>query len=261
MENILKEIVAHKKVEVDLHRASVTPEMLMRMGFFERETLSMKKALSTSSTGIISEFKRKSPSVGWMHPNAMVEQIVPGYVKNGASAISILTDETFFGGGAKDLITARKLNDSVPILRKDFVVDTYQIYEAKAMGTDAILLIAAILSKEECEAYAGLAHELGLEVLLEIHTEEELSYVSASMDMIGINNRNLKTFVTDVQNSIRLSSSIPNSYLKVSESGISSPDTVKQLRGYGFKGFLMGENFMKTDDPAEALNYFIKQVQ
>ena len=220
---------------------------------------SMKRALAQSSTGIIAEFKRKSPSKGWINKDASPEEVTAAYAANGASALSILTDTPFFGGSLKDLRDARP-GVNIPILRKDFIIDEYQLYQAKIVGADAILLIAAALEKEECAFLAGKAHELGLEVLLEIHSEKELEYVNSTIDMVGVNNRNLGTFVTDIENSFRLASALPKDTLLVSESGISSPDTVKRLRQAGFRGFLIGENFMKTDNPGKALGEFIKQL-
>lgn len=222
--------------------------------------LSMREALLSSPTGIIAEFKRKSPSKGWIKAQALAEEIVPAYERNGAAALSILTDEPFFGGSLKDIRTARPLVD-IPILRKDFIIDEYQLYQAKVVEANAVLLIAAALTPERCEELAACAHELGLETLLEIHSEKELAYVGENIDMVGVNNRNLGTFHTDVENSFRLISQLPKDTVLVSESGISSPDTMKRLHDAGFKGFLIGENFMKTDDPGKALKEFIAEFQ
>ena len=259
MKDILSEIIANKRFEVDLQKQSISLEQLQNSLETTVKQRSLKEALKSSSSGIIAEFKRRSPSKGWIHPKALAEDIVPGYANAGASAVSILTDEKFFGGNLKDIKDARPLID-IPILRKDFIVDEYQLYQAKIIGADAVLLIAAALKKEELHALAAKAHELGLEVLLEIHSVEELKYINANMDVIGINNRNLGTFFTDVENSFRLAEQLPSDAVLVSESGISDPATVKRLQKAGFKGFLIGENFMKTDNPELALKSFIEDL-
>lgn len=257
MKDILSEIIANKRFEVDLQKQSISLEQLQNSLETTVKQRSLKEALKSSSSGIIAEFKRRSPSKGWINRKAQAEDIVPGYANAGASAVSILTDEKFFGGNLKDIKDARPLID-IPILRKDFIVDEYQLYQAKIIGADAVLLIAAALKKEDLHALAAKAHELGLEVLLEIHSVEELKYINANMDVIGINNRNLGTFFTDVENSFRLAEQLPSDAVLVSESGISDPATVKRLQKAGFKGFLIGENFMKTDNPELALKSFIE---
>ena len=257
MKDVLSEIIANKRFEVDLQKQSISLEQLQNSLETTVKQRSLKEALKSSSSGIIAEFKRRSPSKGWINRKALAEDIVPGYANAGASAVSILTDEKFFGGNLKDIKDARPLID-IPILRKDFIVDEYQLYQAKIIGADAVLLIAAALKKEELHALAAKAHELGLEVLLEIHSVEELKYINANMDVIGINNRNLGTFFTDVENSFRLAEQLPSDAVLVSESGISDPATVKRLQKAGFKGFLIGENFMKTDNPELALKSFIE---
>lgn len=259
MKDILSEIIANKRFEVDLQKQSISLEQLQNSLETTVKQRSLKEALKSSSSGIIAEFKRRSPSKGWINRKAQAEDIVPGYANAGASAVSILTDEKFFGGNLKDIKEARPLID-IPILRKDFIVDEYQLYQAKIIGADAVLLIAAALKKEELHALAAKAHELGLEVLLEIHSVEELKYINANMDVIGINNRNLGTFFTDVENSFRLAEQLPSDAVLVSESGISDPATVKRLQKAGFKGFLIGENFMKTDNPELALKSFIEDL-
>ena len=259
MKDILSEIIANKRFEVDLQKQSISLEQLQNSLETTVKQRSLKEALKSSSSGIIAEFKRRSPSKGWINRKAQAEDIVPGYANAGASAVSILTDEKFFGGNLKDIKDARPLID-IPILRKDFIVDEYQLYQAKIIGADAVLLIAAALKKEELHALAAKAHELGLEVLLEIHSAEELKYINANMDVIGINNRNLGTFFTDVENSFRLAEQLPSDAVLVSESGISDPATVKRLQKAGFKGFLIGENFMKTDNPELALKSFIEDL-
>ena len=259
MKDILSEIIANKRFEVDLQKQSISLEQLQNSLETTVKQRSLKEALKSSSSGIIAEFKRRSPSKGWINRKAQAEDIVPGYANAGASAVSILTDEKFFGGNLKDIKDARPLID-IPILRKDFIVDEYQLYQAKIIGADAVLLIAAALKKDDLHALAAKAHELGLEVLLEIHSVEELKYINANMDVIGINNRNLGTFFTDVENSFRLAEQLPSDAVLVSESGISDPVTVKRLQKAGFKGFLIGENFMKTDNPELALKSFIEDL-
>jgi indole-3-glycerol phosphate synthase len=219
----------------------------------------MKQSLLNSESGIISEFKRKSPSLGWIHEEADVVDVTAGYSAAGASGISILTDLEYFGGTPMDLMAARQFI-ACPVLRKDFVIDEYQLYEAKAMGADVILLIAAALTVEKTLELAQKAHELGLEVLLEVHNAEELGHANDFVDMLGVNNRNLKTFEQSIQTSFDLAELIPDKFVKVSESGISKVETVKELRKVGYKGFLMGENFMKEENPAEALSTFISRL-
>ena len=222
--------------------------------------LSMRQSLAESSSGIIAEFKRRSPSKGWIKEEGEPTVIPPSYAENGAAALSILTDEKFFGGKLNFIQKARPLVPDTPILRKDFIIDEYQLYQAYHVGVNAILLIAACLSKRKCRELARKAHALGMETLLEVHSESELEYVSDNIDMVGVNNRNLGTFHTDVQNSFRLANMLPQDYLLVSESGISHPHTVKELRQAGFRGFLIGETFMKSTHPGHALKEFIQQI-
>lgn len=259
MPTILDEILADKRKELSVTKASVKIDDLVKCEYFGRETLSFKDSLASSVSGIISEFKRKSPSKGWIFPDADPVAVTKGYSDNGASAISILTNDKYFGGCPDFLLKARP-NVKCPILRKEFIVDEFQVYEAKAIGADAILLIAAALTKDELKSLAAKAHELSLQVLMEVHTEAELDAVNEHVDVIGVNNRNLKTFVTDVENSMRLADKIPAEFVKISESGISDPATVGSLREIGYRGFLMGENFMKTQDPAAALKSFISAI-
>lgn len=269
MKDILHEIISNKRIEVEEQKQAVDLRTLLTLGnsFLERETLSMRMALADSSSGIIAEFKRKSPSKGWLYPDATIADIIPLYEKNGASACSILTDNLFFGGSLNDLQQARQLVN-IPLLRKDFIIDEYQIYQARVMGADAILLIAAALTEEECLLLAKTAHELDLEVLLEIHSETELAYLNPYVDMLGVNNRNLGAFHTDVENSFRLiekmksvTKSTGYSPLMVSESGISDTEVVRKLKESGFQGFLIGETFMKTKQPGESLFNFIGGLQ
>lgn len=259
--DILEDIIAYKRKEMVQQKQAFGMDLLEELaGEEERSTLSMRRSLQESPYGIIAEFKRKSPSKGWIKEEGLPEDIPAQYAANGASAISILTEEHFFGGHLKYIKIARPLVQC-PILRKDFIVDPYQIYQARIIGADAILLIAAALTVDECKRLAAKAHELSLEVLLEIHSEKELEYLNEHIDMIGVNNRNLGTFHTDVENSFRLAGKLPKETLLVSESGISHPETIKQLRQAGFRGFLIGETFMKTAVPGETLRTFIQTLQ
>ena len=260
MKDILSEIIANKRFEVDLQKQAISIEQLQE-GISEAPVIrSMKQALASSKSGVIAEFKRRSPSKGWIKQDARPEEIVLSYATAGASALSILTDEKFFGGSLKDIRIARPLVE-IPILRKDFIIDEYQLYQAKIVGADAVLLIAAALEQEKCNELTEKAHSLGLEVLLEIHSPEELSYINEKIDMVGINNRNLGTFFTDVENSFRLAGQLPQGAVLVSESGISDPEIVKRLRTAGFRGFLIGETFMKTEQPGETLQNFLQAIQ
>lgn len=261
--DILDEIIAHKRIEIAAQEQNVPIsflEDLLEKNGDMAETHSMKASLAASATGIIAEFKRRSPSKDWINRNADAKVIPASYQQAGASALSILTDEHFFGGGLRDIRAARP-TVSLPILRKDFIISRYQLLQAKAAQADTVLLIAAALSKEECRTLACEAHKLGLEVLLEMHHEDELDYVNEYVDMAGINNRNLGTFHTDVENSFRMAEKLPADILKVSESGISTPQTVKLLRQEGFRGFLIGETFMKTANPGNTLSTFIKELE
>lgn len=289
--DILSEITDHKRIEVELQKQAVSPKQLREqvrdlMENSPAPRRSMKRALASSPAGIIAEFKRRSPSKGWIYKTAKADEIPAAYEAAGASAISILTDEKFFGGSLRDIRTARPLVD-IPILRKDFIIDEYQLLQAHIAGADAVLLIAACLTQEECADLTAQAHALGLEVLLEIHSPRELAYISKDVDMVGVNNRNLGTFVTDVENSFRIagqlrqtiagvrnisdarnvpdaqdSSDTPrNLPLLVSESGISHPETICRLRTAGFRGFLIGETFMKTPQPGDALKGFIQGIE
>jgi len=257
---ILDRIVADKRIEVE-HAQQLHPiAELEQSSFFNRECFSLKNTiLLPGASGIISEFKRQSPSKGVINGTVKVEDVTFGYQKAGASAISILTDSKYFGGTTADLIAART-NLTIPVLRKDFTISEYQIIEAKAIGADLILLIAASLEKEEILRFAQLAKSLGLEVLFEVHSEEELDKVNPYIDFVGVNNRNLKTFDVDINISKKLSSIIPNDFIKVSESGISNPASIKDLKSHGYSGFLIGENFMKTNNPQNELANFILEM-
>jgi indole-3-glycerol phosphate synthase len=260
--DILEEIVAHKRLEVERFKTELSEREIHRRVelLLDFKVASMSQALSTSDSGIIAEFKRKSPSKGWIKEEGRADIIPLSYQQNGASAVSILTDEKYFGGCDDFISTARHAGVKIPVLYKNFVIDEYQLFQARLCGASAVLLIAADLSRKECQVLMATAHELGLEVLLEMHSEPELEYAELEPDMCGINNRNLGSFVTDVENSFRLAALLPKEAVKVSESGISNPETVKSLRLAGFRGFLIGENFMKTDDPGRSLKEFIEQL-
>ncbi|NOR27848.1 MAG: indole-3-glycerol phosphate synthase TrpC [Lutibacter sp.] len=259
---ILDKIIAHKKKEVAQLKSEVAIEKLVKSPNFNRTPISLKNALTAKdSTGIIAEYKRKSPSKGIINDTSDIIEVTQGYLEANVAAQSILTDTEFFGGNIVDVMKARTVNDTTPILRKDFIVDGFQIVEAKAIGTDAILLIAACLTKQELKNYGKLAEDLGLDVLYEVHSEEELGKIELDNKIIGINNRNLKTFEVDLEHSIQLASQIPESCIKVSESGLSDPRVITGLKEYGFQGFLIGENFMKTNDPGFACQEFISQIR
>lgn len=261
--DILEEIVAHKREEIDerkryvpLQQFAVDIQRMMDDG----KPVSMRKALTDSPTGIIAEFKRKSPSKGWIHKEARPENVTLLYEHYGATALSILTDTEYFGGYDEFIQRARETGVKLPILYKNFVIDDYQLYQARYCGASAVLLIAACLTMDECRHLQRLAHELGLETLLEMHGERDFDYCELEPDMYGINNRNLGTFMTDVSNSFRLAERLPQGTCRVSESGISRPETVLKLRQAGFRGFLMGEHFMKEDNPGLALKQFIDNL-
>lgn len=259
MTSILDKIIANKRLEVERHKKEASINELEKRLLTITTPASFKEAIKNSRTGIIAEFKRRSPSRDWIFKDAKIEDVIPLYSQNGASAISVLTDMDFFGGELADLELARSLTKT-PLLRKDFVVDEYQLYQAKISGASAILLIASALTIEEIKQLAQKAKELHLDVLLEIHNEQELHHINDKVDVVGVNNRNLGTFVTDIQISFDLADKIPNDFIKISESGISEPQTVIDLQQAGYKGFLMGENFMKTSNPGKALEDFINQL-
>ena len=268
MATILEEITARKRHDlqavmenVPAHELYHRVERLMEDGAPHR---SLAEALRKSPTGIIAEFKRKSPSKGWIKEEGRADTIPLAYQQAGAAAVSILTDSHYFGGNDSFVLAARDSGVTLPVLYKNFVVDEYQLFQARLCGASAVLLIAADLKRSECRTLARMAHELQMEVLLEMHSEHETDYISdidLTRDMCGINNRNLGTFVTDTQNSFRLATRLPKEACKVSESGIDSPDTVCALRLAGFHGFLIGECFMKTDKPGEALEEFVLKVK
>lgn len=299
MKDILSEIVAHKRLEIERQKQTISIDHLreqvadiMQSNFENRLSShsprrSMKQALTISPSGIIAEFKRRSPSKDWIKKEALANIIPPAYATAGASALSILTDEKYFGGSLRDIRTARPLVD-IPILRKDFIIDEYQLLQAHIIGADAVLLIAACLSPEECKQLTAQAHALQLEVLLEVHRPSELVCITPETDMVGVNNRNLGTFVTDIENSFHIAEELKatvaglnkrvsqektetanatkdvfpaqSTPLLISESGISNPETIRRLRSAGFRGFLIGETFMRTEQPGEALKEFIQAI-
>lgn len=260
--NILDKIVAHKRQEVAERASLYPPKLLEKSPYFQTPCVSLRHYLTRpDKSGIIAEIKRKSPSKGDINPYVSVERTSIGYMQAGASALSILTDTHFFGGKNEDLTLARQMN-YCPILRKDFTIDEYQIVEARSIGADAILLIAAILSPEEIQRLAAFAKSLGLEVLLEVHNEAELTQSPLeSVDLIGVNNRNLKDFSVDLQTSVKLAPLIPAHCLKVAESGIHQPEDLLMLKRAGFNGFLIGERFMKTASPEKACAQFIQRCR
>lgn len=258
--NILEKIVADKRKEVQLKKSVIPVSQLEQAVLFERTTTSLATALRTSSTGIIAEHKRRSPSKGTINQNTNVGAVAKGYQKAGVCGMSVLTDIKYFGGSLEDLLLARA-SVSMPLLRKEFIVDTYQLLEAKAYGADVILLIAAVLSRKEIETLSVFAKSLGLEVLLEVHNLEELQKsVMPSLDMLGVNNRDLKSFTVSLETSKTLAAQIPEDFVKVSESGISNTRAIKELKPYGYQGFLIGENFMKTENPGRSASEFITQL-
>lgn len=264
MRDILQEIVATKQQEIAAAKRITPLELLVESAHdYARPAISMRRSLESSATGIIAEFKRRSPSKGWINESADCSAVVGGYAAVGAAACSVLIDSSYFGGSVENMAIARVAAPQTPLLFKEFIVDPYQLYQARLAGADAVLLIAACLTTELCQRLALLAHELNLEVLLEVHAASELEYVSGDIDMVGVNNRHLGTFHTDINQSFALAddlATLPGKPLLVSESGISATQSVKALRKVGFRGFLMGENFMKSADPAAELETFITQL-
>jgi indole-3-glycerol phosphate synthase len=258
--NILEKIVSYKKAEIEKRKIEIPIEQLEKQSGFYRDVLSMKKFLRDSEkTGIIAEFKKRSPSRGVINETATVEEVSAAYSRCGASVISILTDGPSFGGSAEDLMRARFNN--LPLLRKDFILDPYQLVESRAMGADVILLIAACLEPSETRSLSAKAHQLGMEVLLEIHDEKELDHLCDEVDVVGINNRDLRTFAVDINRSIRLAERLPVNKLRIAESGIHNVETLLHLKAAGFNGFLIGEQFMKQADPAVAFASFVDQLK
>ncbi|MGN0070055.1 MAG: indole-3-glycerol phosphate synthase TrpC [Prevotella sp.] len=264
MADILDVIVAYKRQEVENMKELCSPrqihEQVEQQYDCMKPRVSMCHALLENRWGIIAEFKRKSPSKGWIAKDADAEKVPMDYENSGAAALSILTDGHFFGGSDHDILRARRSGVALPVLYKNFIVDEYQLFQALLCGASAVLLIAAVLPLSEVRRLTRMAHELGLEVLLELHAEQELDYVAADPDMCGVNNRNLGSFVTDVSRSFDMAAHLPSDICKVSESGISDANTLKALRLAGFNGFLIGEHFMRTGQPASALGQFIRQL-
>lgn len=260
MIDILSEIIANKKIEVAERKKQVPLHELEKQCAGAKVPFrSLRAALEASSTGIIAEFKRRSPSKGWLHQSADALHVTKEYEQAGAAALSVLTDEKYFGGTMADLEQAARAV-KIPVMRKEFIVDPYQLFEAKLAGASAVLLIAAAISREECDRLTALASDLQLEVLLELHDEREVEYITPMHELIGINNRNLGSFVTDVQKSFRMIERLPKEAVLISESGISNAAIVKELRDAGYRGFLIGEHFMKSGDPGKNLSRFIQQV-
>lgn len=258
MGNILDKIIAQKRAEVARLQEETSYSELEKLIDLEHQG-GFKTALENSATGIIAEFKRRSPSRDWIFKDAKVEEVIPFYVEAGAATISVLTDFPFFGGTSADFKQARALTKT-PLLRKDFMVSAYQILESKVLKADAVLLIAAALTKKETLSLAKLAKSLQLDTLLEVHNELELDHLNEYIDVVGVNNRDLKRFVTDVGVSVDLAPKIPSDFLKISESGLSSAETLKELRALGYRGFLMGETFMRTPNPGLALTHLINKL-
>ncbi|WP_350291171.1 indole-3-glycerol phosphate synthase TrpC [uncultured Croceitalea sp.] len=259
--NILDKIVADKRKEVDLKKSLIPNSQLEQSVLFGRKGKSLTSALQKSNTGIIAEHKRRSPSKGTINQNTNVGQVAIGYENGGVSGMSVLTDIKYFGGSLEDLLLART-SVTMPILRKEFIISEYQILEAKAHGADVILLIAAVLTRTEIKTLSELAKSIGLEVLLEVHNEEELQKsIMPSLDMVGVNNRNLKTFKVSLETSKKLSNLISDDFVKVSESGISTIEAIQDLKQFGYQGFLIGENFMKTDNPGKSAAEFINKLK
>ena len=258
--NILDKIIADKRTEVSIKKGLIPIMQLEKSVLFERETFSLARALQNSKTGIIAEHKRRSPSKAVINQSLNIQDVAQGYEEAGVCGMSVLTNGKYFGGSLDDLLIARA-SCTLPLLRKEFIIDEYQILEAKAHGADAILLIAAVLTKQEIKQFSECAKKLELDVLLEVHNQIEIQKsIMPSLDMLGVNNRNLKTFEVSLETSIELSELIPDDFVKVSESGISSVAAITALKPYGYKGFLIGENFMKTENAGKSAAQFIKDL-
>ncbi|WMI65976.1 indole-3-glycerol phosphate synthase TrpC [Aestuariibaculum sp. YM273] len=258
--NILDKITADKRTEVALRKSLIPISQLEQSVLFERPTVPLAEKLKASNTGIIAEHKRRSPSKSVINHNLNVNDVAKGYEGAGVCGMSVLTDGKYFGGSLDDFLLARA-SCNLPLLRKEFIIDEYQLLEAKAYGADVILLIAAILTRDEIKQFSEFAKSLNLDVLLEVHNEEELNKsIMPSLDMLGVNNRNLKTFDVSLDISKSLSTLIPDDFVKVSESGISNIEAIKSLQPFGYKGFLIGENFMKTDNAGDSAKTFIEQL-
>lgn len=258
---ILDQIIASKKREVALKKRVISLYQLENTDLFNSKTKSLSKSIVNSPFGIIAEHKRRSPSKATINHSLSIEEVVKSYENAGASGISVLTDSQYFGGSLEDLLLT-KATVNTPLLRKEFIVDEYQIMEAKSSGADAILLIAAVLTRAEIKSLSEFAHSIALEVILEVHNQEELEKsIMPSLDIIGVNNRNLKTFEVSLLNSVELINQIPEDFVKISESGLDKSDDIKMLKRIGFQGFLIGENFMKTNDPGKSLEQFLNELK
>lgn len=258
---ILEKIIEYKKKELSILEKLTPVKELEKRGYFKRQPLSLTSFLNDKKTsGIIAEFKRKSPSRGIINSFSIAGDVVSGYFREGASGVSILTDTQFFGGSVSDLMVVRD-KSKFPILRKDFIIGEYQVIESKSVGADTILLIAAVLTTSEILNLSKLARSLGMEVLLEVHTSAELDKINQFIDIIGVNNRDLKSFTVDIETSVRMAGSIPAGFLKISESGISTSEGIRNLRNHGYAGFLMGEKFMGCSDPVKAFSEFVKELK
>lgn len=261
MNGMLERILAVKAEETAIRKKRRPVETFSSSPWFDTKCISLRESLvRPGASGIVAEFKRKSPSAGDIHPDAVPEEVATGYAKAGASGLSVLTDFQFFGGSTRMLEKIKNTVSGIPVLRKDFIVDPYQVYESKACGADAILLIAACLSRDKAALLANLAKQLGMEVLFEIHHAKELIMVPAGAELVGVNNRNLDTLKTDPETSYQLAPLIPERFVRISESGINSPETVRSLRSSGYSGFLIGESFMKASDPALSCSNFIDKL-
>ena len=261
MSTILDHIVDNRREEVQKQKKLISrSELESRIDFNSMRNSLSARLLTPGSSGIIAEFKRRSPSKGIINDQVLPKIVTKGYADAGASGLSVLTDTRYFGGSTADFIAARNANPLIPLLRKDFMVDEYQLFESRFLNADVILLIAAVLDKGEISRFTTIAHELGMEVLLELHDASEIEKIDNKVDMIGINNRNLKDFKVDMDRSLRLLDLLPAEAVKISESGLSDPATVDFLRTRGFSGFLMGENFMKTENPAVTCANFISAL-
>jgi indole-3-glycerol phosphate synthase len=260
MNNILDRIIADKKIEIGRRKSGTAPDLLEKSPGFSRKTLSLRSGLaSAGASGIIAEFKRMSPSAGWINRHADPVEVSRAYLRAGASALSVLTDHKYFGGRGDDLLSVREAC-RCPILRKEFIIDEYQLLESRSMGADAVLLIASILDGTRVKELAREARNVGLEVILEVHGPSELSVLNEWIDIVGVNNRDLKRMETDVQTSIDMAERIPDEFLKISESGIHDPETINFLKGLGYRGFLIGEYFMRHEAPGAACRNFIEKI-
>ena len=260
MDTILTDIINHKRKEVRERQNRNSLTLVRQCIPYSTRPISLRKHLSKENAScIIAEFKQKSPSLGIINPDVTVSVVTTGYALAGASALSVLTDNQFFGGSLNNFSIARQHNNC-PMLQKDFFINEYQIYEARALGADVILLIAAALTREEVREFAALAASLGMESILEVHTADELAYLTPEVSIVGVNNRDLNTFITDLSRAEELSTLIPSAYVKIAESGIRTPYDVHRLRNAGYKGFLIGEQFMTKADPAKACAEFISQI-